>query len=279
MLKLAFGAILCGIVVSFSTGLVENRTQIGIPENIYYGYPLVWRVTSLDGPIEYGLTNIALDSAFWITVSFVAFFIFEKIVHPKFEIRLNYKTFLLPLILFIPLGLVMDFVHESGHALWGIATGGRFRYMKVAFFEIYPRFAISSEFVLGSVYVEGLAGFEYGLFLLGGSLTTNIVAWLLGVILLKAKFGYRTQVALKILGLFGTLDLLFYVVLPQIGLQHWIFLGGSGPEPLIGARKIGLPDPIFYVIVILTTLGLSFLYSRLVREKITDMIRKLSTRR
>lgn len=280
VLKLVFGAMICGILVSFSTGLIENKAQIGIPENKYYGYPLIWRVTSLDGPTEYALISLAIDLAFWITVLFVVFFILQKIAFPKLQWGLNYRAFLLPLILFIPLGLVMDFVHEFGHAIWGIAAGGSFTYMKIAFFEIYPRFAVTSEFVLGSAYVKGLVGFEYGLFLFAGSLTTNITAWLLGVILLKAKFRHGTQVALKILGFFGMMDLPFYVVLPQIrGLQHWIFLGGFGPEPLIGARKMCIPDPIFYLIIFLTTFGLSLLYFKPLREKLTNIVRMVLTRR
>ena len=277
-MKLVFGAIICGILLSFSTGFVENRTRIGVPENKYHGYPSVWRIASLDGSIEYMLVSLALDVVIWIIVSFVTFFILQKIALRKLQKGLNYRAFLLPLILFIPLGLVMDFVHECGHVIWGVAVGGRFTYMKVTFFEIYPRFAMTSEFVLGSVYVEGLAGFKDGLFLLGGPLTTNIIAWLLGVILLKAKLGHRTQVALKILGFFGILDLLFYVVLPQIGLQHWIFVGGSRPEPLIGAREMDIPDPIFYLIVILTTFGLSLLYSKPLKVKITNIVRKFLTR-
>jgi len=132
--------------------------------------------------------------------------------------------------------------------------------MKIAYFEIYPRFAITSQFVLGYVEVEGLAGFSYGLFLLGGSMTTNIVSWLLALILVKTKLGSKTKVALRILGLFGILDLPFYVIFPQIGLQHWIFLGGKMPEPLVGARRMSIPDPAFYTMTVLTTLGLVFLY-------------------
>jgi hypothetical protein len=89
------------------------------------------------------------------------------------------------------------------------------------------------------------------------------------------KLDNRTQVALKILGFFGMLDLPFYVIFPQIGLQHWIFLGGGEPEPLLGARKMGIPDPIFYLIVVLTTLGLIFLYFENIRVKVANKIRTL----
>jgi hypothetical protein len=281
MLKLIFGALLCGIVVSLTTGLVENRTMPGIPENKNYGYPLIWRVTSLNGPPEYMLINLAIDTVFWIAFSFSVFFILGKILLPKLKISVNRKTLLLPLILFIPLGLIMDFVHEFGHAIWGTAVGGRLTYMQIAYLEIYPRLAITPQFQLGLTIVDGLTygSFAYGLMLLGGSMTTNIASWLIAIILLKKSFEDKTQVALKVFGLFGILDLPFYVIFPQIGLGHWIFFGGGGgPEPLNGTRMMGIPDPIFYLIVILTTLGLILLYFKHLKEKFTSKIRTLLER-
>ena len=248
--------------MSLGTGLVGNESRIVIPEIKCYGYPLVWRITNLNGPTEYVLTNLAIDNAFWITVSLIVLIILEKIV-PKLGTTVNYKMLLWPLALFIPLGLVMDFVHESGHAMWGTAVGGRLTYMQIAYVIIYPRLAVTTHFQLGLARVDGLTygSFACGLMLLGGSMTTNIASWLLALILLKTSLGNKTQVALKVLGLFGILDLPFYVVFPQMGLGHWIFFGGGcGPEPLNGARMMGIPDPAFYLMVALSTLGLVSLY-------------------
>lgn len=147
----------------------------------------------------------------------------------------------------------MIFVHECGHVLWGVAQGGTFAYMKIAFFEIYPRFAVTTRFCLGLVGVSGLQGFDYCLFLLGGSLTTNIVSWLLLAILLRTQLGHKTWVALKIASFLGLLDLPLYVILPQVGLRHWVFFGGLSPEPLLGARLMGVPDSFFYATVFFTT--------------------------
>ena len=264
-----FGAIACGVLVSLATGLVENRPEVSIIGFKYYGYPLVWRVTKTLQPNEFRLTSLGIDAALWIAISFFALIALEKIALPKSRVSSKYERLLLPLALFIPLGLLMDFVHEFGHALWGTAVGGKLTYMKITYFEIYPRLAINPQFCLGYVEVAGLTtGFEYGLFLLGGSLTTNIFSWLLALVLLKTSLGHKTQVALRTLGLFGLLDLPFYVLFPQIGLQHWIFLGGNMPEPLIGARRMGIPDPLFYIMVVLTTLGQISLYFKTLREKV-----------
>lgn len=276
-MKLIFVALACGILLSLVTGFVENKTKIAIPENKYYGYPFDWRMTSLNGPTEYSLINLAVDTIFWIVATFLAFFILMRFLFPKLDIRINYKAFFLPLILIIPLGLVMDFVHELGHTIWGTAVGGRLTYMQIAYFVIYPQLTAATQFQLGLANIEGLTfgSFAYGLMLLGGSMTTNIAAWLFGIILLKTSFGNKTQVAIKVLGLFGILDLPFYVLFPQVGFGHWIFFGGeSGPEPLNGTRMMGIPNSTFYSAIIFSTLGLIVLYVKSIREKLSYAIER-----
>ncbi len=140
--------------------------------------------------------------------------------------------------------------------------------MQVTWLIVYPKLAIADMFRLGYVQVQGLSTlFNHGLFLLGGSLTTNIVTWLLATVLLKRDFGYRKRISLIILGFFGLLDLPFYVLFPQIGLPHWILLGGKSPEPLIGAREIGIAEPTFYIMTTLTTLALLYVYLIPLRSK------------
>jgi hypothetical protein len=139
--------------------------------------------------------------------------------------------------------------------------------MQIAFFQIYPTLSLANDFRLGYTVVEGLSSnFSRGVFLLGGSLTTHVASWLLALILLRVRLGYKTRVLLWTLGLFGLLDLPFYVFFPQIGLKHWIFVGGSSAEPLLGARLMGLPDPLFYFLFGFTTLFLGFLYTKLLHS-------------
>jgi hypothetical protein len=273
-LKPLFGAIVLGVILSLATGLVV-KPEISIPEIRHYGYPLFWRETNLNGPTQYVLPNLAIDIAFWIIVSLIAFTLLEIAVH-KVGRTVDYKMLLFGLALVIPFGLVMDFIHESGHAVWGTAAGGRLAYMQIAYFEIYPQPAITPEFRLGYAQVEGLTTqFASGLMSLGGSLTTNIASWLIALILLTVSLGYKTQLSLKILGFFGLLDLPLYVLFPQLGLRHWIFIGGCTPEPLIGARRMGIPDPVFYTLVILSTLALLFTYFKPLRDQLWKMTTRI----
>lgn len=86
-LKSLLGAMICGILVASATGLLMNGSVIGIPEYRYYGYPLVWRVTSfVDYEFTLGtfiLTNLAIDAAFWIAISLFALIILKKTVIHK----------------------------------------------------------------------------------------------------------------------------------------------------------------------------------------------------
>lgn len=281
-LELLLVAIGCGLLASLGTANIANESGSGLPEVNHYGYPLAWMVVDLNGPTEYILTNLAVNIVFWIIVSFGTLVLVRKIIFPNLGIETSRSTFLLLLVLFIPIGLAMDFIHESGHALWATAVGGRLAYMKIAYLEVYPRLAITPEFHLGLTSFEGLVhgSRAYGLMLLGGSVTTNIASWILALILLATTLPGKVQVAFKFLGLFGILDLPFYVVFPQLGLGHWVFLGGGcGPEPLIGARMVGVSDATFYLLAAISTLGLVFLYSKTLRGKVRNSIRKLGSAR
>jgi hypothetical protein len=275
-LKLLITGISCGFLASLASGTVNNESGIVLPEIKHYGYPLAWLITNLNGPNDYVPVSFALDVAFWMAVSMIALVFLSKTAFPSLGIKATRKSLLLPIVLFVPLGLIMDIVHEFGHALWGTAVGGTLTYLKVAYFEIYPRLAVTSQFQLGLTRVDGLSygSFAYGAMLLGGSLTTNIASWILGLILFRANVGDRTEAAVKVLGIFGILDLPFYVIFPQIGLDHWVFFGGGqGPEPLIGAQMMCIPDSAFYLITALSSVGLVMLYSRTLRQGLSRKIR------
>ncbi|MGQ9641406.1 MAG: M50 family metallopeptidase [Candidatus Bathycorpusculaceae bacterium] len=146
---------------------------------------------------------------------------------PKLKINAKYKTFLLPTALFIPLGLIMDFVHEFGHAMWGSLTGGSLTYMQIAYFQVYPKIAVASHFALGLTAMDGLVygSFEYGLMLLGGYMTTNIFSWILALIPLKTNFGNKEQTALKILGF------------SELPTSHSTLFSSNRPKPLDSSRR------------------------------------------
>jgi hypothetical protein len=263
-------------VFSLALGFVENSPSASIIGAKSYGYPIAWKIviTSLIVTINYNYGNLIADLIFWFFTFYLTFELINGTKLGKIKETLKSKNFAISTIIILLSVLAMDFLHEFGHALWGTAAGGKLTFIQIAYFVIYPQFELTSNFQLGYVTVTGFSSsFEHGLFLLGGALTTNIVAWFLSLILLKKEFGYEIGFALKTSGVIGLLDLPLYVILPQIGLCHWVFIGGDIAEPLIGAREMGISDPIFYSVVFLATFCLTMLYFKPLREVFLDIFK------
>jgi hypothetical protein len=276
--KSVIAAIMCSIFVSLTLGLVENTLSANIIGVKRYGYPLAWRINIISQTVTttYHVGNLVGDLMFWFFFSLLLLELRNRRRGGKPRIPFKLTPFTISGGLFLLSALIMAFFHEVGHALWGILVGGRLAYMQIFYFIIYPRMELASYFRLGYVEVTGFpSSFAHGLFLLGGSLTTSIIAWVVVVILWKKEVRYRTGLSLKMLGIIGVLDLPFYVVFPQLGLRHWILLGGNTPEPLIGAREMGIPEPLFYGVVLLMTFALTCFYLKKWRIKSAEKIEKL----
>lgn len=74
-------AVVLGVSVGLVTGFVENRT-IGavIPENTYYGFPLVWRISSMNTGESYMYSELFVDLAFWIIAFLVVALVASKLM-------------------------------------------------------------------------------------------------------------------------------------------------------------------------------------------------------
>jgi hypothetical protein len=273
--------IFCSILVSLVTGLLENNLSATIIGAKSYGYPLAWRtiIVSPAGLTNYNISSLVADVVFW---SLLFYFLLKAIdITKRRKIKDTIKS--TKLVFFVVLvllsALLMDFLHELGHVIWGVFAGGKLVSMQILYFMIYPNLGLASRFHLGYVRVTGFSSsFEHGLFLLGGSLTTFFFAWIIAMILIKKTPGKKISMFLKSMGIIGLLDLPFYVFLPQIGLYHWVLLGGNTAEPLIGAREIGFPDPIFYFFVIFSSFALALLYFPSFRTGLSIGLQKFSTK-
>lgn len=62
------------------TGAVENRpSEVGIPEDKYYGYPLRWRVTHTGLPDEFRFFELFVDCLFWFVIVLIVVFVVKKL--------------------------------------------------------------------------------------------------------------------------------------------------------------------------------------------------------
>lgn len=271
---------ICGIGIALLSGLVENTSgsMIGATS---FGYPWTWRseVVHQTTRTTYRFDNLAADIAFWAIICFSILAVSERTFFSRPEGLFYKKKLILILTLLVPLGLQMGLIHEAGHALCGITLGGTLSHMQIAWFTLYPNPGIASQFKLGEVIVTGLSTpTQEGSFLLAGSVATNIVAWLIAILINAGNLGTRTGFALRTLGVIGLLDLPLYTFLPLIGLRHWILLGNNQPEPLIGARELGIPDLLFFPLVIALTVALVFVYSETTRDTLLRKVRRATGR-
>jgi hypothetical protein len=264
-LVLSAGAMVSGMFAAMLSGLFEQSSKGGMLGAKNFGYPWIWRSNIVQSSTQNILRfdNLAADIAFWSIIIFIVFLLAERFALKRSNSLLSNKRFVYSAAFLMPMGLLIGLIHELGHALAGTALGGTIAYLQVGFVELYPKLTIASQFKLGSVIVTGLPSpTQQGLLLLAGSLSSTIAALTIGVLLYTRKMDYRSTHYLKIIGILGLLDLPLYATFSSMGLRHWILFGETQPEPLIGARQIGIPDPIFYLAVAAITFALILLYSK-----------------
>ena len=79
MLKYLVGAVVCGFLVSLTTGIIENSPQASVIGARYYGYPLVWRITMTLQPDKIDLPTFTMNASFWVIISLGALILLEKV--------------------------------------------------------------------------------------------------------------------------------------------------------------------------------------------------------
>jgi hypothetical protein len=60
-----------GVCIALVSGFVENRPEASVFVHKYYGFPLVWRITTTFVGEEYLFFELFVDCLFWIAVVFV----------------------------------------------------------------------------------------------------------------------------------------------------------------------------------------------------------------
>jgi hypothetical protein len=166
---------------------------------------------------------------------------------------------LLVFVLLLALVMVLStLIHELGHGLTAEALGGEFISI-----DVYPGFQIWPDF--GKPFEGGwdhqiaLMYYRYGPSWQDGNWRDGLVQLMgSGINLLLATFALVLLRVFRPKGLFKLLlaaealmvfDIVFYTFLPLIGLRHLFFIGGANPEPLGGALKMGIPQPVFLLFV------------------------------
>lgn len=73
--------IVIGVCIGLFTGVVENRpSEVGIPEDKYYGYPLRWRVTHTGLPDDFLFFELFVDCLFWFVIVLVIVLLVKRFI-------------------------------------------------------------------------------------------------------------------------------------------------------------------------------------------------------
>lgn len=163
----------------------------------------------------------------------------------------NILVFVLVLGLFAVINIL---VHELGHCFTIDAVGGKCDGIYVMpGVKVWPLTALGQPYpdqwekFIALTFYSKFAPTERrrGLVFLMGSSSTAILSLLalIGLYIFRPQNWLRFPLLAQS---FMFLDLLFYTTLPHwFGLRHLFFIGGDTPEPLNGAIKMGVPEPMF----------------------------------
>jgi len=137
--------------------------------------------------------------------------------------------------------LLGDFIHESGHAIIVLLSGG-----EVNQFIPFP-VLLGNEFNAGYVGFSNVPPDYIPLVYLGGEIFQWITIFLISVILyFKPK--YRENLFILSLLFIALLDFPLYVINNSIGLPHWFFIGGVNGDITSFSELTGFPLWILIVL-------------------------------
>lgn len=161
------------------------------------------------------------------------------------------------------------FMHEGAHAITAVAFGGAVKQIAVIpGIQLFPQCRIIPwDSSLGSVSMT-VPGTKraLGCIDLAGSLSTAFTGFLLLLLSWMISNNHRVSLRLLIAGIIFCSDLLLYSVLPLAGLKHYLFVGGSSPEPLDGFLQLGGTHLVYGVLLAGFTIVVAALVVQTVRN-------------
>jgi len=143
--------------------------------------------------------------------------------------------------------LVSEFIHEGGHAIFGLISGGTIT-------EFYPfPVLLGREFTAGYVGFDNVPSQLIPLVLMGGEIFQWITIAIIGLILWRIKPTGKTRLFLLLLLLIAWLDFPLYVINNSIGIPHWFLIGSTQGDIILFCNKTGFP---LYIMIIFACIQL-----------------------
>ena len=171
------------------------------------------------------------------------------------------------IVFLVVLGLVWAvslFVHELGHGLTAQILGGRVTRLNVwPGIQVWPHPGQRCEGEWGTAIASLAYAYDQSWGEDGGwqdplvGVMGSGINLLLAALALGSLWRFHPQGWLRRLLIAESLmfvDMLFYVLLPELfGLPHYVILGGSRPEPIDNAERLGCPRWGFILLTVLVS--------------------------
>jgi len=185
------------------------------------------------------------------------------------------KKYLILLGIFIVALWVSEVIHESGHAIFVLISGGQ-----ITAFMPFPSL-IGNEINAGYVFFEGVPLSLQPLVLLGGEIFQWITVIVVISLLYFKKWSSPINLFLKSILIISWLDFPLYTINNMLELPHWFILGSSRGDILNISALTEIPMLIFLIIGIIQIVFGLFLFFYLkifrnpfIKRNSTDYIEK-----
>lgn len=173
------------------------------------------------------------------------------------------------ILVIVAASLIGMLVHEGGHTVVALAYGGKVTYVEILTgFKLYPGVELvpwTRSVARVGFDLPKITKFQSGFLALAGSGATAFLSYLALAIGWKQR-GLAKLFWLWLAGLMA-IDIVTYSLLPLIGLDHWVFVGGGYPEPYYGARAMGVPAWVYFPVIVAHALLSGWLVYQAIRKE------------
>ncbi|TXT60236.1 MAG: membrane protein of unknown function [Promethearchaeota archaeon] len=204
------------------------------------------------------LENVLIGGVFIIGLLFAFLLNSSLLIYQQGNLRI----YLIAWSSFISAALLAGLIHETGHLLFGVISGG-----KIITFIPFPIFQ-EGEFILGLVRLENISSDLQPLFLLGGEILQWITMSLILFIFYKFP-RFKNNLFVNFLLLIAWLDFPLYTINNYFGIPHWFIAGRIEGDIIQLASLMGISYWVFFSLALIQIfIGLAYIFKRVKNSQI-----------
>jgi len=184
-----------------------------------------------------------LETGGFLLISVLAIYLVINLIYIIQERMI--KNYIIILAILLIAALTSEFIHESGHAIFALISGGQ-----VTDFRPFPSF-INNEINAGYVSYIGVPLSLVPLVTIGSEIFQWIAIIVISLVLYYKKWNYIIKAFLKSLLIISWLDFPLYTINNMLGLPHWFIIGSTHGDILEFTTLTGISIWIMLAISII----------------------------